>query len=332
MKRLWKRFAAWATGLQSNLFGWTRIKLTFLYVLIIVVTLGVYSTALYFALLNNVRHEVVGTLDQTIRHQIFENAMDHVQLQIFLIDLVTFVIAAIGSYWLAGVNLRPIKKALEAQEAFSSDASHELRTPLAVMKTDIEVLLRSKVEMSEEVKKILNSNLEEINKLTSMTSELLDLARGKEKNSTEIVISDIVKNEVSALHTLASQKKISLIVKGVSTNAMVADREAVGRVFKNIIANAISYTNEGNVTITMSDTRNVTTITVVDTGIGISAQNLSQIFKRFYKVDSSLNAAGSGLGLAIAKHIVEQCRGSIEIKSVLNQGTVVTIVLPSHKN
>ena len=163
-----------------------------------------------------------------------------------------------------------------------------------------------------------------------MTAELLDLARGKEKSVEEISISDIVKREVSLLQTLAVQKNISLLLEGESLNMLSADKEALSRVFKNIIANAIAYTNKGTVTVWLADTSTETTVSVIDTGIGISEQNLPHVFKRFYKADNGHSSNGSGLGLAIAKHVAEQYNGTISIESIPEKGTTVTVRLPSH--
>lgn len=330
MKKNWKRFEVWVTGSRSNIFQRTRIRLTVIYLVIIIITLIVYSTALYFALLNNVRHEVIETADQVLRHQIFDSAIDHIQLQIFIIDAITFSIAAIGSYWLAGINLRPINEALKAQEDFSSDASHELRTPLAVMKTDIEVLLRNKENISEEIRTVLQSNLEEINKLSFMTSELLELARGKEKVLHTVFIQQVIEEEMALLQSLAAKKNILLQLEGSSNKSLLADKGALARVFKNIIANAITYTNVGGmVKVIIQDIVEETIVSIIDNGIGMTEHDLTHIFKRFYKADNQ-SKSGSGLGLAIAKHIVEQYDGTITVQSRVHNGTTVIITLPTN--
>jgi two-component system sensor histidine kinase CiaH len=332
MKKTWKRFAAWAIDLQSNLFTWARIKLTALYLLIIIATLTVYSTAMYFSLLGNIQNEASDTTNPFLRHQIFDTGIDHIQLQIFIIDAITFIIAAIGSYWLAGATLKPIKKTLEAQEAFSADASHELRTPLAVMKTDIEVLLRSKEVFSPNVTNVLKSNLEEITILTTMTSDLLELSRGNNKAGEDVSINVLLQEESTKLQTLAQQKDVSLVCEN-STDVLLAEgnKEGLRRVFKNIIANAITYTPaQGIVTIIVENLKEKILITISDNGIGIDQKDLPHIFDRFYKADNARTHAknGSGLGLAIAKRIIEQYKGSITIESTLGKGTDVKIIVP----
>jgi signal transduction histidine kinase len=333
MKKIWKHFEEWATALRSNIFVWARIKLTALYLLIIILTLAVYSTAMYVSLLNNVHSEVFETADQVIRHHIYEAAVDHIQFQILSIDTAIFFIAALGSYLLAGMTLKPIKRSLEAQESFSADASHELRTPLAVMKTDIEVLLRGKEMLSENVRNVLHSNLEEINSLTSMTGDLLELSRGKTAKAEPVVLSTIVQQQVDQLQGLAVQKNIALSfqVSAAAKEAIVnGEMQALGRIFKNSIANALTYTREGGlVTVSIECSYKDISVTVLDNGIGISEKDLPHIFKRFYKADNARSGQGTGLGLALAKDIVDQYRGTILIKSELNKGTAVVITLPT---
>ncbi|MDB5254702.1 MAG: histidine kinase [Candidatus Nomurabacteria bacterium] len=332
MKKAWKHFEEWAIALRSNIFVWTRIKLTALYLLIIILTLAIYSAAMYFSLINNVRHEFVETADQVIRHQVYEAAVDHIQFQIITIDIVIFLFASIGSYILAGVTLKPVKRSLEAQEAFSADASHELRTPLAVMKTEIEVLLRSKEMLSENVKNVLRSNLEELNNLTTMTSDLLELSRGKSVKAGPLILSTIVQQQVSQLQGLAVQKKIELSFTAslASKEAVInGEKQALGRIFKNIIANALTYTREGGlVTVSVERSYKDVLVTIVDNGIGISEKDLPHIFKRFYKADNARSGSGTGLGLALTKDIVEQYHGTINIKSELGNGTIVVVTLP----
>lgn len=331
MKKTLKRFAGWVTALQSNIFIWARISFTVLYLLIILVVLSVYSVAMYFSLLRNLQDQF-NLLSNTPTHYILiDHVIDTLQVQIVLIDIGTFIVAAIGSYWLAGVTLRPVKRALEAQATFSADASHELRTPLAVMKTDIEVLLRSKTILAPEAINVLKSNLEEINLLSKMTAELLELSRGKHTIHEELIVNAIAAEEVQKLQSLARQKNISLLFEGNSSSVIIGDHHAIARVIKNIVANAIAYTpSGGTVAVNVQEQGTNIVISIRDTGIGIDKKDLPHIFNRFYKTDTARkeNDTGSGLGLAIAKQIVERYRGTIVIQSTVHEGTTVIITLP----
>ncbi|HPM00235.1 MAG TPA: ATP-binding protein, partial [Bacillota bacterium] len=115
---------------------------------------------------------------------------------------------------------------------------------------------------------------------------------------------------------------------------LFADRDKISQVLVNLISNALKYTNSnGRVTITASDSGDNTTITVSDTGIGISEEDLPYIFERFYRADKSRNrmTGGSGIGLTIAKAVVEAHKGSISATGKLNEGTVFTVVLPKKR-
>jgi signal transduction histidine kinase len=331
MKKILKHFAEWVTDLQSNIFTWARISITALYLLIILIVLSAYSLAMYFSLLKNIEQQITVVTNNAVHNQLLDHAIDNLQLRILLIDAGTFFIAALGSYWLAGVTLKPIKRALEAQQAFSADASHELRTPLAVMKTDIEVLLRSKTALPVEATDVLRSNLEEITTLSQMTTELLELSRGKTDTQNIVNISQLAQTEVATLQSLARQKNIVLSSHIVHNLQIKGSTDAIARVFKNSIANAIAYTpTKGMVSIDLRQSQNQAVVTIQDNGIGISPENLPHIFERFYKADNAraYSGTGSGLGLAIAKQIIEQHRGTITIQSELHQGTTVTITLP----
>lgn len=331
MKKILKRFAGWVTGLQSNIFSWARISITALYLLIILLVLGIYSVAIYFSLLKNIQEQFMAVSNSVIHYKLLDYATDSIQTQIVLIDIGTFVLAALSSYWLAGLTLKPVRRALEAQEAFSADASHELRTPLAVMKTDIEVLLRSKAALPPEAVAVLRSNLEEINSLTSMTNELLELSRSRQTSRHPVEVHAILREEIALLESLALQKGIRLLLESDAAGSLSGDRRAIARAIKNVIANAITYTpNGGSVAVTLKEASGRAVITIADTGIGISSRNLEHIFKRFYKADNARteSTAGSGLGLAIAKQIIEHHGGKITISSVLEKGTTVVITLP----
>jgi signal transduction histidine kinase len=175
MANIWKRSEEWVTALRSNLFTWARIKLTVTYVCIILLILGVYSTVLFVGLRRNIRSSTDLNAEQ--QHHYVEKTIDHIQELITAIDIVMFLFAAVGSYWLAGITLKPIRFFMEAQQAFSADASHELRTPLAVMKTGIEVALRGNEAVPHGIREVLNSNLEEIDFMSTMTDQLLELSR-----------------------------------------------------------------------------------------------------------------------------------------------------------
>ncbi len=331
MANIWRHCVEWVTALRSNLFTWARIKLTAVYLLIILIILGAYSTVLFVGLKRNIRQNTDLTQEQ--EHHIVEKAIDHIQALITTIDIIMFLFAAVGSYWLAGITLRPIRNSLLAQTTFSADASHELRTPLAVMKTDIEVLLRSREPLPESATRVLQSNLEEINFMSTMTDQLLQLSRTQavRQPMESIDLADVLHEVTQKFEALADEKNVHLKFGVIQSAFVIGNRPSIIRIVQNIIANAIAYTLAGgSVTVALRTADDVSLITVADTGIGISAKDLPHVFKRFYKVDSSrtTSASSSGLGLALAKQLAEDNHGSIAIVSELGQGTTVTVQFP----
>ena len=111
----------------------------------------------------------------------------------------------------------------------------------------------------------------------------------------------------------------------------MGDELRLQQVFTNLIDNAIKYSPEDTVvSVSLTQSLNNAIITVQDQGIGMAPEDVSRIFERFYRVDKgrSRQAGGTGLGLSIVKQIVEQHGGSIEVKSVINEGTTFTVTLP----
>jgi len=112
---------------------------------------------------------------------------------------------------------------------------------------------------------------------------------------------------------------------------LFADRDKISQVFVNLISNVLKYSrNDGQVTIAAAEDEATTIITVRDTGIGISAEDLPYVFERFYRADKSRNrmTGGSGIGLTIAKAIIDAHKGKITVESIINEGTTFTITLP----
>lgn len=339
MASIYKRYEAWVTALRSDLFRWARIKLTGLYLVIIVIILAVFSFVLYANLAQHLRKDFDKKQTFTVNgseENVAEDTLERIEAGIITGDIVALLIAGAFSYWLASYTLKPIRKTLDAQSSFSAEASHELRTPLAVMRTGIEVLLRGNLALPQEAKKVLEDNLEEITSMSAMTEQLLELSRGKNVRPGKLDrlnLMAVIQDVIGKLNKLAAKKQIRLELGDFTDVFVNGKRDDLERMLKNIITNSITYTQEkGLITVSVFNKQGFAEISVVDTGIGIAAKDLPHIFEEFYKVDQSRaavdNQQGAGLGLAIVKQIVERHHGTIEIKSVVNKGTTVIIRLP----
>jgi len=224
---------------------------------------------------------------------------------------------------------------LDLQSRFTSDASHELRTPLTAMKTEIEVALRDSDLKAEDARELLESNLEEIGKLEALSSGLLKLAQYEEGVKKDAVgtigLSAVIEESVDRIKRSAAARGIRVDLQ-LGEVTVLGDRGSLLEMFVILLDNSVKYSDE-NTTITVSTVceRRHVLIRVRDEGYGISESDLAHVFDRFYrgKVPASKEQVkGYGLGLSIAKRIAELNHGSIEIESVLGEGTTATVRLP----
>ncbi len=227
-----------------------------------------------------------------------------------------------------------LRDSFEQIKQFSTDASHELRTPLTIMRGEVELALRSPKE-GEEYRRVLASNLEEILRLSSIIENLLTLSRG-DADPHHLKLEEIHLNEIlSELYQdgefLGSKKEVSIELGCNDHVSIMGDQLRLRQLFLNLLDNAIKYTPEhGRVWLSLERQNGSAKVTVRDNGIGISKDDQSKIFDRFYRVDKarSRELGGNGLGLSIAKWIAELHRGHIEVESEVGKGSTFTVYLP----
>ena len=230
--------------------------------------------------------------------------------------------------------IRRLRDSFAQVRQFSADASHELRTPLTIVRGEIELALRS-VKAPEEYRRVLESTLEEILRLTSIIDNLLTLAKADQglyrAEFSEVDLKLLVEELYEDSEVLASRKKIRVALETGTPVTIVGDRGRLRQLFLNLIDNAIKYTGEGG-SVTMAVTREdgSAVFRVADTGVGIPPEDIPRIFDRFYRVDKarSREMGGTGLGLSIAKWIAELHRGTIDVASEPQKGSVFTVKLP----
>ncbi|MDB5204340.1 MAG: histidine kinase [Candidatus Taylorbacteria bacterium] len=330
MKQSLKRCEEWAISLKHNVFLWARLKLTFLYVLIIAFILIGFSLALY----TNISKNLIDIGEETFAgpeaHQHFlHETLEATQDEILAIDLIVLIVSAGLGFLLAGYTLRPIQRSVEAQRMFSENASHELRTPLAVMKNEIEVLLHDPNPDKERIVQTLKSSVEEIDHMTRMAEDLLLLARADNKKElflTRVDAGAIVKQVINSLKSIASLKEISLHHTLKDEFYIEGNNDALRRVFINILKNSIDHTSKGGTITVEGDYENgKCLLSFIDTGSGINEKDLPHVFERFYK---GAGTSGTGLGLSIVKELVQKQNGEVVIQSEKNKGTKVILRFP----
>ena len=320
------------------------LKLTAFYVLIIMVI----SISFSFAIFDISSKEIgrgLGPQNRIFNEILPDNLKDFENLRIlqikessrnlktnlFYYNLIILILSLIGSYFLARKTLKPIEDAMEAQSRFTADASHELRTPLAAMKTEIEVSLRSPNLNLSLSKKLLKSNLEEIDKLEKLSNALLKISRLNEekKNFEKINLDEIVVEAFEKVEKLATRKDIDFENKIIHTKVL-GEHQSLVELFVILLDNAVKYSSNGSkINIFMQKEGQHTIVKIKDHGIGIKASDLPYIFNRFYRADISRakeKIDGYGLGLAIAKQIVELHSATISVESKPGKGSVFTII------
>jgi heavy metal sensor kinase len=217
---------------------------------------------------------------------------------------------------------------------FTADASHELRTPLTVLRSEIEVALSKSLSPAEQ-QELLETVLEELNRMSRLTDQLLALSRrdaGVEQfEPVPLDLAALAADVVDAMRPLAESRGVRLSLATEGAVIVVGDEGRLRQVVINLLDNALKYTPEGGrVEVVVELKGGNALVTVRDTGIGIPAEHLPHVFKRFYRVDKarSREQGGTGLGLSISKSIVTTHGGGIELTSVSGEGTTCVIVLP----
>ena len=219
---------------------------------------------------------------------------------------------------------------------FVANISHELRTPLASVRLLIETLLAGAKDEPEVATRMLNQMLAEIDSITQLAQELLDLslieAGQMPMQITRSDLGEIAAEQIIHYEPLAQQKQI-VVKNDVAEEVIVeVDRKMIGRVLGNLIHNAIKFTpDRGHISIGAVPADGKIRVSVADTGAGIPQEDLPRIFERFYKVDRARGKSGTGLGLAIARHVVEAHGGRIWAESVEGKGATFYFTLPAAK-
>lgn len=248
--------------------------------------------------------------------------------------LVFLIIIGVG-YFLARQALIPINESWEKQELFVSNASHEMRTPLAVVRAHAELLLHSPDHTIEQESEHIASIIRESTRMSNLVSKLLLLSR-TDSNQAEldvqsVILPELIENVVTQFRPIACLKEIQLILQTDEAFELLCDKDRIVQLLVILLDNAVKYTPiGGDVTVQVRNLAGGAQIVIQDTGIGISPSDLPRIFDRFYQADTARSGKerGTGLGLAIAKWIVEKHSGSIKALSVVDKGTVITVVLP----
>jgi len=222
-----------------------------------------------------------------------------------------------------------LERSFSQIKQFSEDVSHELKTPLTVLKGEIAVCLKKERSCAEyeSTLKILNN---QVVRLTAIIDDLLTLSQienGKTDMLEVFSLDTIILEIFEEFSFPAKEKELEIQLIAVDEVSIQGNSGLVKRMISNIVQNSIKFTEKGSIMISLKKKPDSFTLSIKDTGIGIPAESIADIFDRFYRVDKSRSSrtGGSGLGLSIVKKISELHRFEIKVESELSKGTVFEI-------
>lgn len=329
---------------MRDMFQSATLKLTVWYLLIIMTVSIAFSVAIYRFTLGefSARLDVVQAEIESeprfnlpanflwqVRSDQYEVASQSFLAGLFYVNLIILVGGGFCSYALARRTLRPIEEANETQSRFVADASHQLRTPLAIMKAELETAQRSDHLTKKETDELLSSTIEEVDRLTSLSHRLLELSRLDNHTTPPkleaIELDKLVKQAVKRHNK--SHKRLRLTAK--SGVKIKANKHSIEELIDILIDNALKFSpHDTKVTLNLETKANRVLFSVSNQGDGIPENELSKVFDRFYRSQTSRSANGYGLGLAIAKKIVDSHGGDLFVESKSSGPTTFTARLP----
>lgn len=348
---------------MNNQFKKTRLQLTAQYLVILMIVSTIFSVVVYVSLnaelLRSARREQQKVVAQNLNinlpkplpdpkdlprelvdpplnaeiKQTYVTSRNVLLLQLLLANILVLGLSTLASYVLAGKTLKPIEDMIDDQKKFISNASHELRTPLTTLKTAIEVTLKMGPVSYDRIKEILESNLEDVNNLETLTNNLLTIEkyqRGLEKQRfTQLALDKLVQECILQITPKAKSSRIKIITK-ISPIQICGDRQSLMEMVNNLLDNAIKYNRtHGKIFVNLYAQHNHKFLVIKDTGIGIEESDIPHVFERFFRADNSrskVETSGYGLGLSIVSQVAKHHQARILVDSTIGKGSTFTVI------
>lgn len=264
--------------------------------------------------------------------RLIEHQLETLRVVFLTGGLVGLAVALASGFWLAGRTLRPIKNALDSQRQFVSDASHELRTPIAVAKANNALLLDDPEATIEAHLDQAEAVAAELDHLGVLVGDLATLARADEGAANLMLesldLGELVAEVARDMDALAELHQVDLAFE-TGIVPVYGDRARLRQLMVILIDNALKYA-AGSVNVRCFVEGSRAAVSVFDDGPGVSPEDQTRIFERFYRADveRTRGKGGMGLGLAIARWIVEAHGGRISVTSGPGQGTTFNVSIP----
>ena len=317
----------------GDIFKSAHFSLSMLYFLILLAIIGIFNIVIFYSINTNTMEISTPPIETSfskdknnygtdeLREKIItarnKRASEQITESILILDFLILLAGGIGSFWLAHRALEPLEKAHKLQSEFVSNASHEIRTPLAAIQLETEIILKDKTASKDELREVLESNLEEAKSLTAMVKMLLSLSKINEEIPLSAVnLNEIIKARISKFPD--AEKKIKF---EDGKEFIVQNNEtAIDEIAMILIDNALKYniSKEPNEVKIFRQNRQAV-LSVSNFSNEISQDELNQYFDRFYRCDKvrscNNHTEGYGLGLAIAKKLAEETHSVILAKN-----------------
>ena len=337
---------------NRHMFRSASLRLTAIYLVIIMVisllfSLGLYkvsSDELERGLLrpfsNQERRLLIGKGEGGLeilkaeREQELQESRQRLRSSLVVLNLLILLSGGGLSYYLARRTLKPIEEAHDAQGRFTADASHELRTPITAMRAETELTLTEPKLTLKQARKQLESNIEELDKLTSLSEGLLQLARldHAQLDTSLTPVLHVIEQAVERVTPQAKSKKQKLVLGKHTNKSFEINQPAIVEALVTVLDNAVKYSpNNSEIKVSSKASAKYVEISIADKGVGIRSSDLNHIFERFYRADSSRSKTkvhGYGIGLSIAKSILEIHGGEITAKSTPGKVSTFTLKIP----
>jgi two-component system sensor histidine kinase CiaH len=252
---------------------------------------------------------------------------------ILLSPFLALAVALCGS-WFSGNATRPVEETMALLRQFVVDAAHEINTPITVIDASVQTLEEtfSEQEQDDDILPIIKRAS---SRMRALGESLIVLSRMETPeyafNISRLKLSDVIAPVVAECEQISKRKHQMLVVEPIPDVSIFGHAESLERMFLNLIANAVRYTDDGGqIDVRFSVQDDKLKIIVEDTGVGIPKESLDHVFERFYRVDKSRSRemGGFGLGLSIVKAIVDRHNGTITVESQVGRGSSFITVLP----
>lgn len=236
-------------------------------------------------------------------------------------------------------DITALKKLEIAKSMFVSMVAHEIKSPLSAVEGYLNLILDGQVASKpEKQRNMLERSLLRINTLRAMVSDLMNLTAMETGKFTirrsQLNLGQVLTEALDSCRERAEEHQTTLEVTGEDLSKLehvLADRDAMFMVFRNLIDNGIKYSpDHGQVTVHVEQNGLYVKVKVIDTGIGMTAEEQGRLFEEFFRAKNNFtaNVPGTGLGLSLVKRLVDMHNGTISVDSTVGTGTTFTVCIP----